>query len=201
MNRHIVSSVGIVVLGAAIGWGAAAHAQPVGSWSCNAVSGNVAIPQQLYATGTMMWKFKGLGWATNCDNTGNSGDPVVAASFKFRGWHSGPNTCPASAGPSYYAKLRVTWYYFNSSNNTVGWVNTMYYNGNGSPMTYVSGPCPGPFTATVNQIGGYPAGPTVTLSGTQVNPSCATTAIQCASAYPTGFAGYSYGSPGFLSVP
>ncbi len=201
MHRSFAAFLSALVLG--VGALAAAPASavgPVGSWKCNTVSGNVYIPQQLYSTGNAnVWKFKGLGWAVTCDNTLNTGDPVIATVYKFSGYHTGPNTCPNAGGPSYYGKVSVRWYFFTSAGSVLSVVSS--YKNSSTPFAFSTGPCPGPFTATLNWFSGYSAPPSLTLSGTQGPPSCATIATQCASTYPTGFAGYTYSSPGYLSVP
>ncbi|MCK6556408.1 hypothetical protein L6Q96_17795 [Candidatus Binatia bacterium] len=209
MNRPVVSIVSVAVLVGGALYAAAASAQPppiVGTWKCDALAGNVQIPQQLYSSGLSGWKFKGIGTATNCTQTsGSGGYPVIWASYKFKGYHLGPNTCTAAGGPTYYGYMKVRWYYpfVNSSGNYVmGWVTTVYKNwGNNSPpMSFTALPCPGPLTASLDYSSGYAAGTGVTLNAMQTNPNCTDTATQCASSYPTGFAGYTYGTPGYLEM-
>ena len=198
MHRRITSVGLVTIMAVGVFHGLPAHALgPVGSWSCNAVSGNFQIPQTLFSTGASPWTFKGFGWATFCDNTSNTGDPVIAAVYKLKGQHPAPNTCPGALAPGYTGGLAVKWIYFKPTGAT-GSVTTKY----GASVTFTMLPCPGPFTSTWTYLSGYPATPTVPLTGTQGPPSCPVAATQCAMPSSTGaFVGFTYSSPGALSVP
>lgn len=122
MNLRSPMIASIVLMGVMFfGAGSASATVPAGHVTCSGVWGYMtAMPNLSNVVINSAWHVKGQGWFWNCDNSLNTGDPVMWGYFKLSGFHVAPRTCASALTFGYTAKLKMQWHTTSATYSTGG---------------------------------------------------------------------------------